>query len=318
MTHGIAVREREFATLDIPAAPAPVQPSIYPAGATLEKLADGFYSISGAASAPDGTLYFVDHRKQLVYGWSAARKLWVVNDSPLDPVNLAVAASGDLMILSSDGPEGTVYSLRPGASGDAVTVIPPSDAPVPPGAMTVLPVNYWNNGEFKDQLDPKTLHFTTLAEMFARDLALPKTRHYVSPDGSLVMPAYRAVRQGPTDFRGWRFSDPLDTYGFVTAAPGKRVFVTNESEDRTYSGLLGARGEITDLRPFADRGGESVAVGADGRVYVANGQIFVYGPTGEQLGRIDVPERPLQLLFGGEGNHTLFILTHHALFGVRM
>ncbi|GAA0325752.1 hypothetical protein GCM10009087_40110 [Sphingomonas oligophenolica] len=318
VTHGIAVREREFATLDIPAAPAPVAPSVYPAGATVEKLADGFHSISGAAAAADGTLYFVDHRQQRIYGWSAGRKLSVVQDNALDPVNLAVSASGDLMVLSSDGGEGTVYSFTPGAPDGAVTVIPPSDAPVPPGAMTVLPVNYWNNGEFKDQLDPLTLRYTTLAEMFARDMALPKTRHYVSPDGSLVMPAYRTVRQGPPDFRGWRFSDPLDAYGFVTAASGKRVFVSNESEDRTYSGLLGARREITDLRPFAERGGESVAVGADGRVYVANGQVFVYGSSGEQLGRIDVPERPLQLVFGGADKRTLFILTHHALYGVRI
>ncbi len=38
---------------------------------------------------------------------------------------------------------------------------------------------------------------------------------------------------------------------------------------------------------------------AAGRVYVANGQIFVYSPNGEELGRIDVPERPLQILLGG-------------------
>ena len=37
----------------------------------------------------------------------------------------------------------------------------------------------------------------------------------------------------------------------------------------------------------------------------------------KEIGRIDVPERPLQLLFGGSDGRTLFILTHHALFAVR-
>jgi sugar lactone lactonase YvrE len=51
-------------------------------------------------------------------------------------------------------------------------------------------------------------------------------------------------------------------------------------------------------------------------VYVANGQIFVYGANGEEVGRIDVPNRPLQLVIGGANRQTLFILTHHALYSV--
>jgi sugar lactone lactonase YvrE len=42
--------------------------------------------------------------------------------------------------------------------------------------------------------------------------------------------------------------------------------------------------------------------------------VFVYGPDGKARGRIDVPERPLQLVFGGADGRTLFILTHHSLY----
>jgi hypothetical protein len=55
---------------------------------------------------------------------------------------------------------------------------PPRPARAPASA---LPGSYWNNGEFRDQYDPATDHFTTLAEMFARDMAMAKTREYVSP-----------------------------------------------------------------------------------------------------------------------------------------
>ncbi|WP_369294326.1 SMP-30/gluconolactonase/LRE family protein, partial [Klebsiella pneumoniae] len=54
-----------------------------------------------------------------------------------------------------------------------------------------------------------------------------------------------------------------------------------------------------------------------GNVFVANGQIFQYAPDGREVGRIDVPERPLQLIFGGKDKRTLFVLTHHSLFAVR-
>lgn len=317
VTSGLEVRERQFAVLDLTANPPPVAPSIFPAGGRVEKLADGFYSLGGGAADAAGTLYFTDRRHQRIYSWSTERKLSIVRDNTLDPINLAVDGSGNLLVLSSDGRDATVYSFKPGSPDSEVTVIPATPATDRAGAATVLPVNWWKNGEFEDQLDLETYQFTTLAEMFARDMALPKPKEYVSPDGSLTLPAYRVIQQGPPDYRALRFSESLDTYGFTTAKPGQRVFVANSSENKTYSGLVGQRGAITDLKPFADRGGESVATDGEGRVYVANGQVFVYAPDGRELGRIDVPERPLQLVFGGPDKRTLFVLTHHALYAVR-
>jgi sugar lactone lactonase YvrE len=61
-----------------------------------------------------------------------------------------------------------------------------------------------------------------------------------------------------------------------------------------------------------------VAVDGQGNVYVANGQIFVYNPAGRQIGRIDVPQRPIDIVFGGAGRRTLFILAHHALFAAKI
>jgi hypothetical protein len=315
ITHGLDVREREFAVLDVPADPAPVKASTF-RGGRVEKLADGFHGIGGGAVDSTGTLYFVDRRNQRIHSWSAERKLGIVRDAALDPVNLAVDGSDNLLVLSSAGRNGTVYSFKPGSPDSEMTVLQPQVATPHQGAATILPGNLWVNGEFKDQIDPQTYAFTTLAQMFARDMALPKAQEYVSPDGSVALPAYRVFQQGPGDFRSLRFSDTLDTYGFVSARPGERVLVTNGSENKTYSGLVGAQGAVTDLRVVANRGGESVATDGDGRIYVANGQVFVYARDGKEIGRIDVPERPLQLLFGGKNKDTLFVLTHHALFAV--
>ena len=320
-THKLQVRERQFAVLDVPAQPQAPTPAARPVGletAQIEKLEDGFYSIAGGAVDDKGNLYFVDHHFQRIYRWSQARGLEIVSDAALDAVNLVVDKSGHLMVLSSDGPEATVYSLDPWTPTPQITLISPTPVTARPGAITALPGNLWNNGEFKDQLDPKTYEFTTLAEMFARDMAQPKTKEYVSPDGSLVLPAFRVWDQGPTNFQGWRFSDTLDTYGFVTAKPGEHVTLSNGSEGRVYRGVLRAGGSVTDLKPLTDRAGESVAVDASGRLFVANGQIFVYDADGKPLGQIETPERPLQLIFGGTDGQTLFILTHHNLYSLNV
>ncbi|HTT61455.1 MAG TPA: glycosyl hydrolase family 28-related protein [Bryobacteraceae bacterium] len=322
VTHHLQVREREFAVLDIPAEPRKPIPgdasAVLEPGAQVRKLEDGFYSISGAAVDASGKLYFVDHHEQRIYGWSSAEGLTVERDNPLDPVNLVFDKAGDLLVQSSIGPEGTVYCFRPGSPPDQITVLAPQEMKPHKGARVILPVNYWNNGEFENQLDFETFTYRTLAQMFKQDVSTPKTRAYVSPDGSAFLPAGRVFQQGPPDAGGWRFSDNLDTYGFISATPGERIFVSSESEDVTYRALVGADGTLSELQPFAERGGESVAADGNGNVYVANGQIFVYDPAGRQIGRIDVPERPIDIVFGGAGRRTLFILSHHALFAVKV
>jgi sugar lactone lactonase YvrE len=312
----LLVREREFAKLDIGAADRTIPPA-KASSAKVEKLEDGFWSISGAAVDAKGALYFIDRRFQRIHRWSEGKGLEIVRDHALDPVNLAVDASGHVMVLSSLGPKGGVYSFDPAGPKDAMTLIQPTPVSAKAGGKTLLPVNWWNNGEFRDQLDHKTYEFTMLADMFARDVGTPKAKEYVSPDGSLSLPAFRVWQQGPIDHSGWRWSDGLNANGFVSGRPGDRLFVTNGSQNVTYSGRVGQGGTLIDLKPFANRGGESVAVDGQGRVFVANGQVFVYSPDGKETGRIDVPERPLQILFGGADKRTLFILTHHALYAAK-
>ncbi len=323
VTHHLEVREREFAVLNIPADPPQPVPAdasaLLAPGTAVQKLEDAFFSISGAAIDAQGKLYFVDHHNQRIYSWSQKEGLAVVRDDPLDPVNLAFDKSGNLLVVSSAGPEGTVYTFNPSSSAEDLMLLGPQPAQPRAGASVILPVNWWNNGEFKDQLNLETMRFTTLAELFAADATAPKKREYVSTDGSVFLAARRVFQQGPADeTSGWRFSDNLDTYGFISADPGQRVYVSSESEDITYSARVNSDGSLAELKPFVQRGGESVAVDGNGNVYVANGQIFAYSPLGKQLAEIDVPERPLQIVFGGPDRKTLFILAHHALYAAHL
>ncbi|HEY7059523.1 MAG TPA: glycosyl hydrolase family 28-related protein [Vicinamibacterales bacterium] len=326
VTHHLEVREREFAVLDIgakPATPTPADASaVVMAGANVEQLEGGFHAISGATVGADGTLYFVDRHQQRIFSWSHAKGLTVVRHDPLDPVNLAVAKSGDLIVQSSGGSEGTVYSFNPNGPADRIDVLEARASGPHSGAAAVLPVNVWDNGEFANQLDLDTYEYKTLAQMFADDVTRAKPKEYVSPDGSLFLPAGRVFRQGPDDSypgmdsTGWRWSNNLDTYGFITAAPGQQVYVVSSAENRTYRATVRPDGTLGDLQPFAERGGESVTTDSAGNVYVANGQIYAYDRNGREIGRIDTPERPLQVLFGGPDRRTLFIVAHHTLYAV--
>jgi len=108
----------------------------------------------------------------------------------------------------------------------------------------------------------------------------------------------------------------ITSYGLEKAIPGQPVYVTDSYQEKTYSGVVGPDGTLSDAKLFAEQGGTSVAQDNDGNVYVAAGQVLVYDKSGKQIGTIDVPERPIDLIFGGSDHRTLFILSHHSLFSI--
>jgi len=299
-THNVELRQREFAWLtisgNVPQA-RPKQPSpVLAQGAKVEKLAGGFFSVSGGAVNASGDLYFVDRKRQTIYRWSvASRELDKIRDSPLDPVQLAFDKAGDLMVISYAG-NGTVYSFKPDSPGDDVTLLDPVPAAPRPGRTAILPVNHWRN-----------------ENDFAEAVPVRKPYQFISPDHTTFIPAGQDFVTGEL-YYGSKLHDVLRAFGMAPVVAGQPFFVSDESEEKTYKVQVGDDGAISTLKLFAEQGGESVAADAEGNVYIAAGQIFVYDPAGHRMDTIEVPERPLQLLFGGKDGHALFILTHSSLY----
>jgi hypothetical protein len=150
-----------------------------------------------------------------------------------------------------------------------------------------------------------------------RGFATERPVHYGSAENGGGVSAGEDFVNGHTEW-GTKMADLLRTFGLQKAVPGHPFYVTSESEEKTYKGAVTASGSVADLKLFADAGGESVTQDERGQVFVAAGQILVYSPDGNLLGKIDVPERPVGLVFGGPDRRTLYILTHHSLYALRM
>ncbi len=302
-TNNIEIRQREFAWLTVSgnspeARPKPVSP-VLAAGARVEKLAGGFYDISGGATDPTGDFYFVDAHWQRIYRWSAAaRQLSIVRDNPLDPINLAFDKAGNLMVASYSG-NGTVYAFKPG-SDDDITLLKPVPAQSRPGMTPLLPV-----GDWRLQVNPETGE------------PAPRPYQYVSPDGTTFLSAGRDFVSGAMSW-GVKSSDVLRSFGLSPAIPGKPFYLTDEAEARTWSTTVGVDGSLSGLKLFAEQGGEGVTVDERGNVYIAAGEIYVYNPAGKLIDIIEVPERPLEVVFGGKDRRTLFIPARTSLYAVRM
>jgi Pectate lyase superfamily protein/SMP-30/Gluconolactonase/LRE-like region len=295
-----STRFRELATLSIADTSEAAGVKIASAkGLTeIQRVAAGFYNISGATVDASGRLYFVDARWQKIYRWSPQQGLEILRDSPIDATNLAVDRAGNLMVVSYAG-DGTVYSFRPDSPLDELTTLKAQPSVQRAGMDAYLAVDHWKLDGSAGQPD-----------------AIQKEFQYVSPDGTTYLPAGEDFVSGAL-YYGTKMSDVLRTFALAKAEAGRPFYITNEEEHKTYVGTVTADGTLTDLKLFAERGGESVTTGPDGNVYIAAGQIFVYAPDGRLLRTMDTPERPIDLIFGGKDHKTLFILARTSLYSAR-
>jgi sugar lactone lactonase YvrE len=297
-TNHAEVRAREIAWLDVPGQPVAAgrrgpSPVLEPA-AQVKRLATGFFDISGAATDAAGKLYFVDVRWQRIYKWSPETgEAVVVRNSPLDPVNLAFDKAGDLLVVSRDG-KGTIYSLRPESPATDMTMLEPQAAQDRPGMTALCPSG------------------VQAIEGFSQE----RPWQYISPDHSVFIPAGNDFVQGQIT-RRIKKAEILLARSLEQAIPGRPFYVTDGPEEKTYKGNVSATGAIGDLKLFAEEGGESLAQDQSGNVFLAAGQVLVYNPAGKQIDRIDVPERPIDLIFGDSDRRTLYILTRTSLYAVR-
>src|ERR1022692_3532856 len=301
-THNLEIRQREFAWLPISGDAPQMRPRqtspVLAEGAKVERVASGFFNISGGAVDGSGDVYFVDAKWQTIYRWSAAtRQLSKVRDNPLDPVQLFLDRAGDLMVVSYAG-NGTVYSFKPATQDDDITLLEAVPAAPRPGMTPVLPVDYWRN-----------------ENDFLEAIAVKQAYQFVSPDGSTFLSAGADFVTGEL-YYGSKLNATLRAFGLAPAIAGQPFYVSDENGEKTYVGSVGVDGAISNLRLFAEQGGESVTVDDKGNVYIAAGQVFVYNPSGDLIDTIEIPERPSQLLFGGSDGSTLFVLARSSLYAV--
>ncbi len=292
---------------------APVAPVVK----ATKRLATGFYNISGSALDPQGNVVFVDTHVNKVYRYVPGKMgVDLLRDAPLDIANLAIDKAGNVMAVSYVG-NGTVYEWAENGPAGELNILSSQPAAPRPGMTPVLASDRW---ALRNNLLALTAPVPAGQLYPAPDSAVltPTVVHpagqFVSPDGTMFIPVNEDFLKG-TLYYGVKMADVLRTFGLTMTTPGKTFYVSDEEEEKTYSAKVDADGTLEDLKLFAERGGEGMVTGPDGKVYIAMGQIYVYSPEGKWIETIDVPERPINMIFGKDGR-TLYILARTSLYSV--
>ncbi len=302
----IQIRDPEYAVLDYSgdAPPQVPQPAsvVLESGAKVEKLADGFLNIAGAAVNSKGELYFTDARRLGIYRWvEDKKKTELVREIPERPMVLAFDKADNLMVIAYEG-DGTVLAFKPEKKDSRVQRLLPQPAEPRPGKRAYLPVNRWAWISDKDFIEKETAR---------------RPFHYLSPDNTVFIPASDDFKTGATWWR-IKVADLIRSFRLAPAVPGRPFYISNEAESNTFAFDVGSDGTLSDARLFAEEGGESLAVDDSGNVYLAAGNIFVFDPSGRIVDTVKTPQRPISIVFGGEDRRTLFITSRDSLYSVRI
>jgi hypothetical protein len=126
---------------------------------------------------------------------------------------------------------------------------------------------------------------------------------FMAPDGATIIPETYDIGR---------------CAALSAAIMGQPFYVSDEIKERTVQVDVGVNGKLSNVKEVHSRGGYSTAVDKDGNLYIAEGQIFVYDRSGKEIKRINIPERPISITFGGKDSNTLFATSQHSLYSVRV
>ena len=286
----------------------------------MNLLASGFEFAEGIARDSKGNIFFCEHRFRRIYKWDAETNLiTLVADFPWKPSSLAFDSEDNLLVVFRYDPQpgymvngeqeqfpllpdrtGTSFSAW-GNSGFAMLAysMDPVDPehtirPLPlvpmPSAGTVhkalYPANRW-----RDYHD------------FATNVAYVPEYCFLAPDGKTIIPQQYDLARCSSLLEAW---------------PGKPFYASDDYDRRMTKMDVAPDGTLSNVRNFVEWGEFGSAVDKEGNLYVADGNIRIFDPSGRETGYIEVPERPATLQFGGKDLNTLFITGRSKFFAIKL
>jgi gluconolactonase len=265
-------------------------------GAELQLAADGYKFTEGPAADAAGNVYFTDQPNDRILKWSVDTGKVADFMKPAGRANgLFVDRQGQLVACADE--KGQLWRIDPETK--EITVVldnydgklfnGPNDLWIDPagGIYFTDPFYkraYWENREAPEQEKQRVLY-------------LPKgAKAPIIADENLVQPN-----------------------GIIGTPDGKKLFVADIGDKKTYRYAIASDGSLTDRELFCEMGSDGMTLDSAGNLYLTGKGVTVFDPEGKELGNIPVPEGwTANITFGGKDMKTLFITAMDSLYTLEM
>ncbi len=269
--------------------------SIIADGSSLELLGDGFSFTEGPAPDAEGNVYFTDQPNNTIvkWHWSTGEFEIFMEDAGRSngmffdhQGNLITCADMDnqLWSISMDG---EVDVLVEGWDGSLLNG--PNDLWIRPdgGIYFTDPLykrGYWERDPEMQQ-DGEHVYFLD-----------PVSKRYFRVDEDLVKPN-----------------------GIIGTPDGKKLYVADIGDNKTYEYQINEDGTLSDRQLFAELGSDGMTIDNMGNVYLTGRGVTVFDKDGNKIAHIPVDKRwTANICFAGPDRDMLFITAMDGVYRLRM
>ncbi|MGQ9610506.1 MAG: SMP-30/gluconolactonase/LRE family protein [bacterium] len=267
----------------------------------LEKIATGFVFTEGPVwDAQNKCLFFSDIPANIMRKWTNTKGIEIYREPSGKSNGLTIDKQGRLIAcehanrrVSRTEKDGKVITIADKYEGKKLNS--PNDVVVKSDGSIY----------FTDPPYGLTAEFGNLGEQ-----ELPFQGVYrLSPDGKLIL-----------------LVDDFDKPNGLAFSPDESLLYIDDT-DRAHVRVfdVNADGTISNGRIFAELKGDEpgavdgMKIDSEGNVYVTGpGGITIFDPSGEKLGRIDIPEVAANLAWGDDDWKTLYITASTSLYKIRL
>lgn len=270
------------------------QKSLIQEGAELKLLAQGFEFTEGPVSDKEGNVFFTDQPNNRILKWSIDGELSTFMEPSGRSNGLYIDKSGNLWACADEKNELWLID-----EDKNVTVLTGTYH----GKLLNGPNDVWvspnGNAYFTDPYYQRPYWNRDTTELSCEGVYLvnPKTRETVLVIDDLVQPN-----------------------GIVGSPDGKKLFVADIGDNKTYSFTINEDGTLSNKKLFVNIGSDGMTMDNLGDIYLTNGQgVTVFDSSGQKV--INIPiEQPwtANVCFGGKNHQTLFITASKALYVINM
>ena len=263
-------------------------------GAVVEKLADGFSFTEGPAVDKEGNVFFTDQPNDRIMRWSTD-----------DELSTWMQPSGRSNGLCFDG-QGNLWSCAD--EKNELWVISPGKE------IKVLLDSYMGN-----KLNgPNDLWIAPNGNVYFSDPFYKRPwwdRDTTQQDGQHV---YLLRADNGQLLRV--IDDLVQPNGIIGTPDGKKLYVTDISDKKTYSYVILESGELGSKQLFCEMGSDGMTLDNRGNLYLTNSAgVTVFNEAGQQIKNIPIEQSwTANVCFGGPDMKSLFITARTGLYRLRM